>query len=99
MRASIPPLVVLMTMVADDFYDSYEKRSYKFTVYCVVLAFAVLTPAKEFYRGVYEIYKHRSFADNRIISIEKTISPKYTRNNFISYNYSKSSFYKYLAKK
>ena len=99
MRASIPPLVVLMTMVADDFYDSYEKKNFKFTVYCVILAFAVLTPGKEFYRGVFEIYKHKQFEDNRLISIEKMISNKRVRNNFISYDYSNSLFCKYLAKK
>ncbi len=99
MRASIPPLVVLMTMVFDDFYDSYEKKSFKFTVYCIILAFAILTPGKEFYRGVFEIYKHKKFEDNRIISIEKTISKNRSWNNFISYDYSESLFYKYLAKK
>ena len=92
-------LVVLMTMVFDDFYDSFEKKSYKFSIYCVILAFAVLTPGKEFYRGAYEIYKHRQFADDRLFSIENMISSTRTRNNFISYDYSESSFYKFLTKK
>ena len=99
MRASIPPLVVLMTMVFDDFYDSYERKSFKFTLYFVILAFAFLTPGKEFYRGAFEIYKHRKFEENRIISIEKTISKNRRWNNFISYDYSESLFYKYLAKR
>ena len=99
MRASIPPLVVLMTMVFDDFCNSYERKSFKFTLYCVILAFAVLTPGKEFYRGAFEIYKHKKFEDNRIISIEKTISKNRRWNNFIAYDYSESLFYKYLAKK
>lgn len=98
MRASIPSLVVLMTMVFDDFYDSYENKSFKFTVYCIIFAFAILTPGKEFYRGVFEIYKHRKFEENRIISIERTISKNRRWNNFISYDYSDSLFYKYLAK-
>lgn len=99
MRASISPLVVLMTMVFDDFYDSYEKKSIKFTVYCIIFAFAFLTSGKEFYRGAFEIYKHRKFEDNRIISIENTISKNRRWNNFISYDYSESFLYKYLAKK
>ena len=99
MRASIPPLVVLMTMSFDDFYESYEKKSYKFTLYCVILSFAILTPGKEFYRGAFEIYKHKKFEDNRIVSIENTISKNRKWNNFISYDYSKSPFYKYLARK
>ncbi len=99
MRASIPPLVVLMTMVFDDFYYSYAKKSLKFTLYCIVLAFAVLTPGKEFYRGVFEIYKHKQFEDNRLYSIEDMISSQRTRNNFLSYDYSYSLFCKYLAKK
>ncbi len=99
MRASIPPLIVLMTMTFEDFYDSYKKKTYKFTVYCVIFAFAILTPGKEIYRGVYEICKDRRFEDNRIISIEETISPDYGWNNFISYDYSESFFYKYLSKK
>lgn len=99
MRASIPPLVVLMTMVFNDFYQCFENKSYKFALYCIVLAFAVLTPAKEFYRGAFEIHKHGRFEDNRLFSIEKMITSQRVRNNFISYDYSKSFFYKYLAKK
>lgn len=99
MRASIPPLVALMIMVFEDFYSSYTKKDNKFIVYCIVLAFAVLTPGKEFYRGVYKVYKHKQFANNSVLSIEDTVSAKRTRSNFISYDYSDSLFYKYLAKK
>ena len=99
MRASIPPLIVLMTMVFSDFYESYEKKSYKFTFYCVVIAFAILTPGKEFYRGTFEIYKNRKFENNTLLSIEKMIRPDKRWNNFISYDYSNSLFYKYLARK
>lgn len=99
MRASIPPLVVLMTMAFIDFYDAYERKSYKFALYCVILAFAVLTPGKEFYRGVYEIYMHKKFENNTLASIENMIRPVRRWNNFISYDYSESLFYKYLAKR
>ena len=98
MRASIPPLVVLMTLTFKDFYDSFEKRSYIFIVYCIILAFAIMTPGKEFYRGVFEIYKNKKFANNTVLSIEKTIRPG-RWNNFIAYNYSETLYYKYLAKK
>ena len=98
MRASIPPLVVLMTLTFKDFYDSFERRSYIFTIYCVILAFAIMTPGKEFYRGVFEIYKNKKFANNTVTSIEKTICPG-KWNNFIAYNYSETLYYKYLAKK
>ena len=99
MRASIPPLVVLMTMVFSDFYETFEKKNYKFTAYCVVLAFAIMTPGKEFYRGFFEIYKHNQFAQNTLLSIENMIRPEKRWNNFVSYDYSDSLFYKYLAKK
>ncbi len=99
MRASIPPLVVLMTMVFDDFYQNYEKKSYKFILYCVILAFAILTPGKEFYRGAFEIYKNKKFENNTLLSIEKMIKPDKRWNNFIAYDYSQTLFYKYLAKK
>ncbi len=98
MRASIPPLVVLMTMVFDDYYRSYKEKNLKWTLYCIVLAFAILTPGKEFYRGFYEVYKHKQFANNTVSSIEDKITPVRTRNNFISYDYSSSLFYRYLAK-
>ena len=99
MRASIPPLVVLMTMVFNDFYDSYEKKNNKFIIYCVILSFAIMTPGKEFYRGFYEVYKHKQFANNTVLSIEDTVSAGRTRSNFISCDYHNSLFYKYLARK
>lgn len=99
MRASIPPLVVLMTMVFNDFYDSYEHKNNKFIIYCIILSFAIMTPGKEFYRGLFEIYKNKQFEYNRVFSIEDTISKERKWNNFISYDYSKTLFYKYLAKK
>lgn len=98
MRASIPPLVVLMIMTFNDFFDSYKKKTYKFTLYCVILTLAVMTPGKEFYRGFFEVYKYNQFANNTLPSIENTIDSSTGWNNFISYNYSKSLFYKYLAK-
>lgn len=99
MRASIPPLVVLMTMTFNDFFDSYKKKTNKFTLYCVILTLAIMTPGKEFYRGFFEVYKYKQFANNTLPSIENTIDSSTGWNNFISYNYSKSLFYKYLAKK
>ncbi len=99
MRASIPPLVVLMVMVLEDFLDCLKKKNVVFIVYCIIMAFAVITPGIEFYRGVYEVYKNKKFADDRIFSIEETVTYNHPRNNFISYDYSKSLFYKYLARK
>jgi len=100
MRASIPPLVVLMSMVLRDFIDCTESRNNIFTLYCVILAFAVMTPSKEFYRGVYEIYKNKQFVCvcDTVKTIENTIQKDKCRNNFISYDYSKSRFKKLLAR-
>lgn len=108
MRASIPALLVLMVLAIRMLFENSKtghrgKRRFPSlniaaAALCIVLMIGAVTPAVEFAGGIHAAYMHKKLdlvADNI-----KTFSnkPVFAYSNFLSADYEKTPFFRYLAR-
>jgi hypothetical protein len=104
MRASIPALVILLTLVIgslikriDDWKSKSKRQRFAAIALVLVLALGAVTPFYEFYRGFYNVQKYgvQNSVNNDIGSLGS--GPAENFGNFVAADYQNSIFFKYLA--
>ena len=97
MRASIPSLILLMVLVFKTFLQEHKNQTLVSYLIIVIFAFGTLTPTMEYLRAFKTVKQEKTIFLECLEDDYDSLGEEFL-SNFMSHEYEKSFFYKYLCK-